>query len=38
MRMGKVGGNWVFKEEEAHSSVYRSTFINTSRQLMCFSD
>eukprot|EP01096_Ripella_sp_DP13-Kostka_P008089 TRINITY_DN3004_c0_g1_i1.p1 TRINITY_DN3004_c0_g1~~TRINITY_DN3004_c0_g1_i1.p1 ORF type:complete len:642 (+),score=224.36 TRINITY_DN3004_c0_g1_i1:51-1928(+) len=35
---GEIGGNWVFKENEAHSSVYRTTVINTSRQLMAFSD
>lgn len=28
----------VYREEEQHSSVYRSTSINTSRQLMSFSD
>jgi FlaA1/EpsC-like NDP-sugar epimerase len=30
---GIVGGNWVFKEEDGHASVYRSTFINTSKQV-----
>lgn len=31
-------GRRVYREEEQHSSVYRSTSINTSRQLMSFSD
>jgi flavin-binding monooxygenase-like protein len=35
---GRVGGNWVFREGDGHSSVYRSTFINTTRQLMAYSD
>eukprot|EP01100_Stratorugosa_tubuloviscum_P007479 TRINITY_DN310_c0_g5_i1.p1 TRINITY_DN310_c0_g5~~TRINITY_DN310_c0_g5_i1.p1 ORF type:complete len:598 (-),score=219.49 TRINITY_DN310_c0_g5_i1:199-1956(-) len=35
---GEIGGNWYFRESESHSSVYRSTFINTSRQLMSYSD
>eukprot|EP00002_Diphylleia_rotans_P000640 TRINITY_DN10326_c0_g3_i2.p1 TRINITY_DN10326_c0_g3~~TRINITY_DN10326_c0_g3_i2.p1 ORF type:complete len:610 (-),score=127.14 TRINITY_DN10326_c0_g3_i2:127-1926(-) len=34
----KIGGNWVFRENEAHSSIYRSCMINTSKQLMAFSD
>ena len=34
----RIGGNWVFREEESHSSVYRSTFINTSREIMAYSD
>eukprot|EP00117_Sycon_ciliatum_P025628 scpid36679/ scgid21233/ Dimethylaniline monooxygenase [N-oxide-forming] 5; Dimethylaniline oxidase 5; Hepatic flavin-containing monooxygenase 5 len=33
-----IGGNWVFREEEAHSSVYRSTVINTTKQMNAFSD
>lgn len=28
-----IGGNWVFKEGDGHASVYRSTFINTSKQV-----
>lgn len=32
-----IGGLWYFTEEERHSSVYRSTVINTSKE-MCFSD
>ena len=35
---GDIGGNWVFRETEAHASVYRSTVINTSKQMMSFSD
>ena len=35
---GEIGGTWVFREKEGQSSVYRSTFINTSKQFMCFSD
>jgi cation diffusion facilitator CzcD-associated flavoprotein CzcO len=34
----RIGGNWVFREEESHASVYRSTFINTSREIMAYSD
>ena len=34
----KIGGLWRFTEEERHSSVYRSTVINTSKEMMCFSD
>lgn len=33
-----IGGLWYFTEEERHSSVYRSTVINTSKEMMCFSD
>lgn len=33
-----IGGLWNFTEEERHSSVYRSTVINTSKEMMCFSD
>lgn len=33
-----IGGLWHFTEEERHSSVYRSTVINTSKEMMCFSD
>ncbi len=33
-----IGGNWVFRESETHASVYRSTFINTSKQTMVYSD
>ena len=33
-----IGGLWHFTEEERHSSVYRSTVINTSKEMMCYSD
>lgn len=33
-----IGGLWNFTEEERHSSVYRSIVINTSKEMMCFSD
>lgn len=33
-----IGGLWYFTEEERHSSVYGSTVINTSKEMMCFSD
>ena len=33
-----IGGLWYFTEEERHSSVYRSTVINTSKEMMCLSD
>ena len=33
-----LGGLWRFTEKESHSSVYRSTVINTSKEMMCFSD
>lgn len=34
-----VGGMWNFTEENSvSSSVYRSTVINTSKEMMCFSD
>eukprot|EP00736_Rhodelphis_marinus_P007431 Rmarinus@m.18496 len=35
---GCIGGLWVFTEEESHSSVYRTTIINTSSQMTSFSD
>ena len=34
----EIGGLWHFTEEERHSSVYRSTVINTSKEMMCYSD
>ena len=34
----EIGGLWRFTEKESHSSVYRSTIINTSKEMMCFSD
>ena len=34
-----LGGMWKFTEENSvSSSVYRSTIINTSKEMMCFSD
>lgn len=35
---GEVGGNWVYRPEESHSSCYRSLYINTSREIMAYSD
>lgn len=32
------GGLWRFSEKEGHSSVYRSTVINSSKEYNCFSD
>ena len=31
-------GNWVFREQESHSSVYRTTSINTSKDMMSYTD
>lgn len=33
-----IGGLWRFQPKESHSSVYRSTVINTSKEMMSFSD
>ena len=33
-----IGGLWYYTDEERHSSVYKSTVINTSKEMMCFSD
>ncbi|KAM9435739.1 flavin-containing monooxygenase 5-like isoform 2-T2 [Clarias gariepinus] len=35
-----IGGLWRFKEtpEAEHSSMYRSLVVNTSKEMMCFSD
>ncbi|XP_062989330.1 flavin-containing monooxygenase 5-like isoform X2 [Elgaria multicarinata webbii] len=35
-----IGGLWRFKEnlEEGRASIYRSVIINTSKEMMCFSD
>lgn len=33
-----VGGLWRYTDDERHSSVYKSTVINTSKEMMCFSD
>uniref|UniRef100_A0A8C9F026 Flavin-containing monooxygenase n=1 Tax=Pavo cristatus TaxID=9049 RepID=A0A8C9F026_PAVCR len=39
-RSGDIGGLWRFKEqpEEGRASIYRSVIINTSKEMMCFSD
>lgn len=33
-----AAGNWVFREQENHSSVYRTTSINTSKDMMSYAD
>jgi len=33
-----IGGLWQFTPDERHSTVYRSTVINTSKEMMAFSD
>jgi uncharacterized NAD(P)/FAD-binding protein YdhS len=37
-RETSLGGLWKFSEVEGHSSVYKSTVINTSKEMSCFSD
>ncbi|NXX54959.1 FMO5 monooxygenase, partial [Scopus umbretta] len=39
-RTGDIGGLWRFEErpEERCASIYRSVIINTSKEMMCFSD
>ncbi|NXN94440.1 FMO5 monooxygenase, partial [Rhinopomastus cyanomelas] len=39
-RSGDIGGLWRFEEhpEEGRASIYRSVTINTSKEMMCFSD
>ncbi|XP_075012758.1 flavin-containing monooxygenase 5-like [Calonectris borealis] len=39
-RSGDIGGLWRFEEhpEEGRASIYRSVIVNTSKELMCFSD
>jgi len=37
-RGSKVGGNWVFNNDNQQSRIYRSLRINTSRERMQFSD
>ncbi|NXE75587.1 FMO5 monooxygenase, partial [Cochlearius cochlearius] len=39
-RSGDIGGLWRFEEhpEEGRASIYRSVIINTSKEMMCFSD
>ena len=34
----EVGGNWVFTEEESHSSVFETTHIISSRTLSQYED
>ena len=33
-----IGGNWAYREEEGHSSVYASTFLISSKKLSQFED
>ncbi|XP_075689578.1 flavin-containing monooxygenase 5-like isoform X1 [Rhinoderma darwinii] len=37
---GDIGGLWRFKEnpEDSRASIYKSVIINTSKEMMCFSD
>lgn len=39
-RTGDIGGLWRFEEnpEEGRASIYQSVIINTSKEMMCFSD
>ncbi|XP_068879836.1 flavin-containing monooxygenase 5-like isoform X2 [Aphelocoma coerulescens] len=39
-RTGDIGGLWRFEErpEDGRASIYRSVIINTSKEMMCFSD
>ncbi|XP_069497187.1 flavin-containing monooxygenase 5-like [Ambystoma mexicanum] len=39
-RTDDIGGLWKFKEvpEEGRASIYRSVIINTSKEMMCYSD
>lgn len=39
-RSGDIGGLWRFQEnpEEGRASIYKSVIINTSKEMMCFSD
>ncbi|MBZ0251859.1 MAG: NAD(P)-binding domain-containing protein [Candidatus Methylomirabilis sp.] len=37
-RDAEIGGNWTYRDRPGHSSVYWSTYINTSKQLMAYSD
>jgi len=34
----QVGGNWVYREETSHSSVYNCTRIDNSKHILAFSD
>ncbi|KAM6415107.1 flavin-containing monooxygenase 5-like [Rhynochetos jubatus] len=39
-KSGDIGGLWRFEEhaEDGRASIYRSVIINTSKEMMCFSD
>ncbi|XP_010219729.1 PREDICTED: dimethylaniline monooxygenase [N-oxide-forming] 5-like, partial [Tinamus guttatus] len=39
-RTGDIGGLWRYEEhpEEGRASIYKSVIINTSKEMMCFSD
>ncbi|XP_068808056.1 flavin-containing monooxygenase 5-like [Struthio camelus] len=39
-RSGDIGGLWRFEEhpDEGRASIYKSVIINTSKEMMCFSD
>uniref|UniRef100_A0A8C6YXM7 Flavin-containing monooxygenase n=1 Tax=Nothoprocta perdicaria TaxID=30464 RepID=A0A8C6YXM7_NOTPE len=39
-RSGDIGGLWRFEEqpEQGRASIYKSVIINTSKEMMCFSD
>ncbi|XP_064283572.1 flavin-containing monooxygenase 5-like isoform X1 [Passer domesticus] len=39
-RTGDIGGLWRFEEhpEDGRASIYRSVIINTSKEMMCYSD
>ena len=34
----EIGGAWRFKEDPSKNSVYRSTIVNTSKEMSCYSD
>lgn len=33
-----IGGNWAFNEKTGHSSVYETVEINSTKEIMCYSD
>lgn len=33
-----IGGNWAYNEKTGHSSVYETVEINSTKEIMCFSD
>lgn len=37
-KSGQLGGNWVFSEQNTHSSIYETTHIISSRKLSAFED